>query len=230
MDKFAGCVVMSRFPFDQIGSRKLGASRKRRPSFLARNVWIRFCLEIEGTQVPIEIVNIHLSHQVEPRRMEELDALIQYLEMDMGGPNTWRFMIWCGDFNALTLSDYTPAELEEITAVRARNGWERPRDDVTRAITGSASKRNPMGLNFVDARTIAEEVEGPLITCRFDTRIDYMFMSPSLASCCQVSKLEHVITHPHPSDHNFVIATLDFSPELVQNVQSLVEEATKKRE
>ena len=68
-------------------------------------------------------------------------------------------------------------------------------------------------LNFIDCRQKAAQVVGPLSTCRYDTRIDYILLSPTLARQCRVQELEHVLTIPSVSDHNLVTASIAFEAE-----------------
>ena len=39
--------------------------------------------------------------------------------------------VLCGDFNSLTLEDYSAAELGAVAEVRRRNRWEAPKDKAT---------------------------------------------------------------------------------------------------
>ena len=105
--------------------------------------------------------------------------------------------------NALTRTDYDESEWREVAAVRARSNWEAPVSELTGAITGDG------GLQFVDARVAAREAPGPRSTCRFNTRIDYVFLGPGTASRWRVAACEHVEAIPAASDHNLVVATLE---------------------
>jgi hypothetical protein len=42
----------------------------------------------------------------------------------------------CGDFNALTLEDYSEDELDEVTRVRKIGRWEAPKEKITKIIKG----------------------------------------------------------------------------------------------
>ena len=61
-------------------------------------------------------------------------------------------------------------------------------------------------------------MEGPLSSCRFDTRIDYVLASPELVCACGgVETCEHVVAIPHASDHNLVVATFASLPGAVRD-------------
>ena len=169
----------------------------------------------------LEVLSIHLDHVAETRRLAQLQQLIDHVtgadsapvraapaapavpptSSSSGGPLS--DAVWMGDFNALTRTDYDESEWREVAAVRARSDWEAPVSELTGAITGDG------GLQFVDARVAAREAPGPRSTCRFNTRIDYVFLGPGTASRWRVAACEHVEAIPAASDHNLVVATLE---------------------
>ena len=75
-----------------------------------------------------------------------------------------------GDFNALTREDYTQAEWDDIAWVRCRGSWEPPVTDVTTRMAEAA---------FTDCWWAAGCV-GNKISCRFDSRIDYIWADQEL--------------------------------------------------
>ena len=142
--------------------------------------------------------------------------------------------LWLGDFNALTRSDYDVDAWDRIGKHRAESKWEVPVDAVCHAMTstsggassgGNTAPRNkphgkPRGrrstnsagglsLGFTDCWSAAAERAGPLGTSRFNTRIDYVYMSDALACCTRVLRCEHVETISLASDHNGVLVTLE---------------------
>lgn len=167
----------------------------------------------------LEVLSIHLDHVAETRRLAQLQQLTWHCtraaaagdsapvraapptSSSSGGPLS--DAVWMGDFNALTRTDYDESEWREVAAVRARSDWEAPVSELTCAITGDG------GLQFVDARVAAREAPGPRSTCRFNTRIDYVFLGPGTASRWRVAACEHVEAIPAASDHNLVVATLE---------------------
>lgn len=137
---------------------------------------------------------LHLDHRTEPSRMDELRKIETRLKFlrDRGSPQ-----VWTGDFNSLTREDYTEAEWESVTDVRKRNNWESPQTQVTSYMKD---------LGFQDAWTQAGR-PGKLSTCRFNTRIDYMFLNEDFQS---VYQLKSVLHHPNQaSDHSLVLATFN---------------------
>eukprot|EP00095_Tigriopus_kingsejongensis_P006339 maker-scaffold804_size94796-snap-gene-0.18 protein:Tk06339 transcript:maker-scaffold804_size94796-snap-gene-0.18-mRNA-1 annotation:"hypothetical protein GUITHDRAFT_152728" len=134
-----------------------------------------------------------LHHRTESKRLEQLEFiytqrkhLFEQLE----------YQIWCGDFNALTFGDYNQEELECITQTRAKNSWELPVEELTQRV-------NNLGL--VDSWAVMSSPP-PLKTCRFDTRIDYIFISPTLMADMEIKTVEHI--DKDTSDHNMVLAEL----------------------
>ena len=65
------------------------------------------------------------------------------------------------------------------------------------------SSRYTGGLGLLDARKHAAVVLGPIGTCRFSTRVDYVFIAKGW-QCTRCEALEA----SKLSDHNLVIATL----------------------
>jgi len=59
---------------------------------------------------------------------------------------------------------------------------------------------------FVDCWSLAGKPD-PIKTCRFDTRIDYVFATPSLIQINKLISVQHV--DDSASDHNLVIANFD---------------------
>ena len=186
----------------------------------------------------LELVSIHLDHVAEPRRLAQLQQLMWHVTTTEAatadsavapGPRaksassdggrcrrtakppadstgSLSDAVWMGDFNALARADYDEAEWQEVAAVRARGNWEAPVSEVTGAITGETSRG---GLGFVDARVAAADAPGPRSTCRYDTRIDYIFLGQGVARRWRVAACEHVVAIPAVTDHNLVVATLE---------------------
>ena len=71
----------------------------------------------------------------------------------------------------------------------------------------NSGRRAPVGRR--QPKSAAREAPGPRSTCRFNTRIDYVFLGPGTASRWRVAACEHVEAIPAASDHNLVVATLE---------------------
>ena len=160
-------------------------------------------------------VVIHLDHQNEKVRMEQTRTMIRtFLQKGESLPD-----LWMGDFNALTKFDYTKAEWSEIADIRARNFWESPVTELTGALTSVTSSKKQKALlpiPLCDSWSSCPHRTGPAATCRFGTRIDYIYYYDQrfreegleLVSC------EHM-GHAHVSgggkkglsDHNLVVTT-----------------------
>ena len=110
----------------------------------------------------------------------------------------------CGDFNALTETDYTTSQWQEITKVRSDNAWEKPKSDVTNAIK-SAGFYDTLECNEIV--NIKNEMKKgglkTLGTCRFDTRIDYMFVNKYWLKHFKIINYQH-LRHNDTSDHKLV--------------------------
>jgi len=173
---------------------------------------VRHCAGVvtcaDGT--PIEVVCLHLDHVRETTRLGQLRDLLEHLEERPNIPPLLHRVL-LGDFNALTRSDYSEAEWRQVADVRARNAWEAPVSVVTDTMGRSPTKKAPLGLHMHDAWTTVSAAKriGPLSTCRFDTRIDYIFVTASLAGA--LVDAECAVAIPHASDHNLVVARLDLS-------------------
>ena len=142
-------------------------------------------------EVKIIVTGIHLDHKKEPKRLSEIQVIRNALGTIF---SEGCFQIWLGDFNALTLDDYTEDELKEVARVRNEGKWEPPKGELTQKIT------NEYG--FVDTW---QDVGGPppLKTCRYDTRIDYIFANPQLLDVFDVVDVVH--DTDTASDHQMVV-------------------------
>ena len=155
----------------------------------------------------LEVVSVHLDYKREPAREKEVRALVDKCSRwhaARGGSGALAPAVWLGDYNALTRSDYTDGEWAEVASVRARGAWEAPVSHLTDGLIRG-------GLRMVDARQAAAKTgaaKGPRSTCRYDTRIDYCFLTPQAAAEWAVVESEHVVAMPHASDHNLVVTTL----------------------
>lgn len=124
------------------------------------------------------IVCTHLDHKNEEKR------LLQLKEIELSDVD---FLI--GDFNSLIFSDYTFEELKEISKKRKEDNWESIKEDLIEEILRLGFKTMPMTIP----------------TCRFKTKIDYIFTKNS-------SIIEYVInfTNKSISDHEMVVNISDY--------------------
>ena len=134
---------------------------------------------------------MHLNHRTEPTRLKEIVSIRNSLN-DIFEKNIPQ--IWTGDFNALTKEDYSSSQWNEITEVRTKNNWELPQIALTEKIKE---------YGFQDTWKLKPSL--PIKTCRFDTRIDYIFATDNLFLKYEVQKVLHV--DDTASDHNMVMTT-----------------------
>lgn len=103
---------------------------------------------------------VHLDHKDENARIKQIQTLEKIL------PSSPHLIL--GDFNSLTFEDYTDEDFAKIEKSRKDSGWERPKNNVT-------TKMKEIG--YLDV--LAEVPNGISATCRFDTRIDYIYLYDS---------------------------------------------------
>jgi endonuclease/exonuclease/phosphatase family metal-dependent hydrolase len=106
--------------------------------------------------------------------------------------------IYAGDFNSLMRIDYDDATWAQIGQIRQQNRWEGCREEVTAMVTAAEGR-------LQDAKT-PTTFRGNLSTCRFGTRIDYIFITDSLFKYCK--RLVQVPTE-EISDHNLVVCEIN---------------------
>lgn len=144
-----------------------------------------------GTVVSIDerevsVICTHLDHLSEESRLEQWDDLVGQIH------NIEEFVV-CGDLNALRREDYSDAAWEEIAQVRRQSLWEPPQHTLLDRIEAAG---------FIDTGE-AGVIRG---TCRFDTRVDYIFQG---AKCRLTVANYEIIDGRHVSDHDVVIADFE---------------------
>ena len=149
-------------------------------------------------QQNIVILCLHLDYKYEPTRITQMEHIISKLEL------TKHPIVILGDFNALTKNDYSKKKWENIYTIRKENKWELPLTILTDRITSNQED----GWDLIDSRKIAKEISGPLTTCRFDTRIDYIYINKNLKKNWNIYKYECINAIPNITDHNLVIIFL----------------------
>jgi len=219
------CAIFSRYKFTDVVFDAVSRKQPRVENALGplewsgNNAFVIGAIRPNATLPPIYITCLHLNHVAEPTRLSELSfitekALHNLLPCSSGdgaetnSPATanhsgsdfkqskWPMQIWTGDFNALTREDYSDSVWEDISNIRQVNSWESPQVKLTNKIKAEHG--------MVDCWELAGRPE-PIKTCRFDTRIDYIYASPSVLDHWKLARVE-TIDDP-TSDHNLVIAT-----------------------
>ena len=193
--QWAGNAILSRAPLSDVRNVALPAfDAEVRAVVMARTTIAGQALTVACT---------HLDHVRERARLEQLAKL----RTVVGG----RACIIAGDFNALRSSDYPPVRLEAIREHRAENLVEEPRDDVV-------ARMDAWG--FVDAARLADSdaylsaLARPIApslrsTCWAGTRIDYAWLSGSLAK--RVTRAHAEVIATDVSDHRPLVVTLELT-------------------
>merc|ERR1712228_370122 len=117
-------------------------------------------------------------------------------------------------FNALTRSDYTDNDWNEIIQIRKKNNWESPQIELLNII----KQKN----YFYDClhlfQSIKKDVDNEekcdddlldsnnLGTCRFDARIDYILINNRMKQLFEITDYQH-IDHDNASDHKLIRVT-----------------------
>eukprot|EP00041_Stephanoeca_diplocostata_P023622 m.585334 g.585334 ORF g.585334 m.585334 type:complete len:323 (-) comp22339_c1_seq102:3442-4410(-) len=167
VEHVGGCAIFSRFPITLIpahGETEAESYGQRR---FGRVLRVSVDVSMVSPTKTLQVVCLHLDHFSEVIRMAQIKAWVEAHFSDDCA------QIWTGDFNALTTSDYAAAELEEVARVRAQNQWESPQNDVS-----TLMKQH----GFADAWAEHGMREGGLSTCRFNTRIDYVYVALCIAT------------------------------------------------
>ena len=113
-----------------------------------------------------------------------------------------------GDMNSLTRDDYSEEYLtKNIVEVREKNYWEKPCFDLTQLITKQWS--------YEDAfkKLNPQLKDRQVVTCRFDTRIDYIYLRPRIDDSWILKECSIIDTN-NATDHNGVLAVFEKKPEL----------------
>lgn len=136
-----------------------------------------------------KVINVfvtHFNHISEDKRVLEWNALLKYILSQ----NTESYII-LGDFNTLTRNDYTDAEWESITKIRKQNNWEAPKTVLSELIAKN---------KCIDC---LQKYGKPVPTCRFDTRVDYIFINETFQKL--ISNIQVQVYSSQGSDHNPVV-------------------------
>ena len=141
-------------------------------------------LQRNGSKQILRFFVTHLSAKTEPQRLKEVGKLLDIVKL-----SEIPYFI-CGDFNSLSRGDYSDAEWESITSVRATNHWESPKTEVVQRMKDAG---------FSDCLS---EVGKPEPTSRFNTRVDYIWSAGWDIRSARVVTSDHNL-----SDHKPVICS-----------------------
>lgn len=142
-------------------------------------------LKCKKSDKTLNIFVTHFNHISEDKRVLEWNALLKYIlsqHIDS--------YIILGDFNALTRSDYSEHEWGNIEKTRKENKWEPPKTLLTEIIAQ----------NYIDCLQKYGQVSP---TCRFDTRVDYIFINEIFEK--SVSNIKTEVHVNNGSDHKPVV-------------------------
>ena len=103
------------------------------------------------------LIVTHLDVELEEIRIQQYKEIKKNLNFN-------ELNILLGDFNALRFEDYTKKKWNEILKIRKKNFWEFPKSNLIHLIEK----------DFIDIWSKYDKIQP---TCRYDTRIDYIFLS-----------------------------------------------------
>jgi len=111
-------------------------------------------------------------------------------------------MVLAGDFNSLRRDDYSSEQWETISQKRKEakpTPWEPPKTDVTKLLEEREG--------FIDCRSdvLPHKKSGPVSTCRFETRVDYIYQQQLVKNNWECTSVQHIVTDA--SDHYPVVVT-----------------------
>jgi exonuclease III len=133
----------------------------------------------------------HLDHQDEDNRLTQINQFKPNIDILMG------------DINALTREDYSENYYQDIVlGKREKSGWEKPRFDLTKLI------RDEWGYQDAFRSFNPQLKDEQVTTCRFGTRIDYIYVHPRVYDQWKLTKCE-IIDTKEATDHNIVFAEFE---------------------
>ena len=143
-----------------------------------------------------EFYGVYLDYSSESHRMRQIGNLLKAIS-DRKGCNVP--ILLAGDFNSLTLTDYSPEYFEtKIAAPRRAINWDLPVSKLTDMMREKG---------FVDCWQRCPERLGPVYTCQYDSRIDYVFTNPQVLERFEPFEFETIemIHGRRLSDHNMIL-------------------------
>jgi len=148
---------------------------------------------------PFEFYAVYLNSSSEPHRMRQMGNL--FSAMDNRQATTDVPAVMAGDFNSVTFEDYTTEQFEALARYKKENG----REALTNELTNHMKERG-----YVDCWQVSDTKIGPLATCSYRTRIDYIWASASFTAQFQPKQTEVVeMIERGLTDHNMVVCSFN---------------------
>jgi endonuclease/exonuclease/phosphatase family metal-dependent hydrolase len=136
----------------------------------------------------------HLDYIDEDNRLKQIKQFNPYEQ---------NIDIFMGDMNALTREDYSDRYYQKnVLETRQASHWEKPRFDLTKLITDEWGYQD--AFRSFNPQLKDEQVS----TCRFGTRIDYIYVHPRIYDQWKLTKCE-IIDTEKATDHNIVFAEFE---------------------
>jgi endonuclease/exonuclease/phosphatase family metal-dependent hydrolase len=136
----------------------------------------------------------HLDHLKENTRLSQIKEFDPYNE---------NIDILMGDMNALTRDDYSENYFRNIVRQkRIKSRWEKPYYDLVKLLTRECKYEDAFKL--INPELKDEEVA----TCRFGTRVDYIYVHPRVNNQWIIKDCSIIHTQP-VTDHNAILAVFE---------------------
>jgi exonuclease III len=184
---YLGNGIASRYPFQSNSNQQssftcVGGTR----------ALLQCCLDGDHPFIKDRIFAVtHLDY------LDEDDRLKQIQEFN---PYEQNIDILMGDMNALIRDDYSDKYYQDaVDGVREKSGWEKPRFDLTKLITDEWKYQDAFKLKNPELKV--EEI----VTCRYGTRIDYIYIRPRVDDQWILNECSMIDTKG-ATDHNAVLA------------------------
>ncbi|KAL0476656.1 hypothetical protein AKO1_006190 [Acrasis kona] len=140
----------------------------------------------------VQFHSIHLDHSREEYRMAQLIDIFSQTT-----PSSKDFIM--GDFNALDETDYSEDYFNQIAAVRRKGHWESPKSEVTSFMKNE---------KYIDVWRTLNPDSLDISTCRFNTRIDYIWQRGHLSKKWRISNC-NIIPSKKITDHELVLCVFE---------------------
>ncbi|CAF0910481.1 unnamed protein product [Adineta ricciae] len=185
--EYFGNGIASRYPIQS-------SSNKKSTFFCRAGTRSLFQCCLEGDHSFIKDRTFAVTH-LDP--YDEDDRLKQMIEFD---PHSQKVDILMGDMNALTREDYSDDYYQDaIVGKRKCSGWEKPRFDLIKLITDEWNYQDVFRLKNPQIK------DEQAATCRFGTRIDYIYVHPRVTDQWILNECS-IIETKGATDHNIVFA------------------------
>jgi endonuclease/exonuclease/phosphatase family metal-dependent hydrolase len=188
--KYFGNGLASRYPILTHSNQQSSS-----PSSCERRSMLQCRLDGDHSFIKDRIFAVtHLDHMNEDDR---IDQLYQF------NPSKHNIDILMGDMNALTRDDYSDVYYQNsVLGIREESRWEKPRFDLTQLITNQWSFED--AFKQINPHLKDEQV----VTCRFGTRIDYIYIRPRVNDDWILKECS-IVDSEKATDHNIVLAVFE---------------------